>query len=88
MGLYPDTTSFYQATVVAAPLPGTGMGSNGPGAKSGGRQLDPKAKKGKYILMFVDDGNQEWEVDALDVVPVSLISYAVYEAANPARREY
>lgn len=74
MGLYPDTTSFYQATVVAAPLPGTGMGSNGPGHKvgSGNGRTDPKAKKGKYILMFVDDGNVEWEVDALDVVPVSL----------------
>ena len=74
MGLYPDTTSFYQATVIAAPLPGTGMGSNGPGGKSSsGGRTDPRAKKGKYVLMFVDDDEVEWEVDALDVVPVSVL---------------
>jgi SAGA-associated factor 29 len=65
LALYPDTTAFYQATVVAAPIPGTGMGT------SGSRRADPGAKRGKYVLAFVDDGDNTHEVDAKDVVPVS-----------------
>jgi SAGA-associated factor 29 len=64
LALYPDTTAFYQATVVAAPIPGTGMGT------SGSRRADPGAKRGKYVLAFVDDGDNTHEVDAKDVVPV------------------
>lgn len=73
LGLYPDTTSFYQATVIAAPIPGTGMGP-----KATGGRADPGAKKGKYVLSFVDDGNSEQDVDALDVVPVSLITVSIH----------
>jgi SAGA-associated factor 29 len=69
LALYPDTTAFYQATVVAAPIPGTGMGT------SGSRRADPGAKRGKYVLAFVDDGDNTHEVDAKDVVPVCQFSW-------------
>lgn len=38
---------------------------------SGSRRADPGAKRGKYVLAFVDDGDNTHEVDAKDVVPVS-----------------
>lgn len=37
---------------------------------SGSRRADPGAKRGKYVLAFVDDGDNTHEVDAKDVVPV------------------
>ena len=52
LALYPDTTSFYRATVVSAPVPGTG---NGLGVKGGNSKPDPGAKREKYRLTFVDD---------------------------------
>ncbi|KAL1408518.1 hypothetical protein Q8F55_005330 [Vanrija albida] len=60
LALYPDTTSFYQATVVSAPLPGTGMGL---GVRGGNGRADPGAKAGVYRLSFVDDGDNVPEVD-------------------------
>lgn len=54
LGLYPDTTSFYRATVVSAPIPGTGMGR---GVRGGNGRADPGAKPGVYRLAFVDDGD-------------------------------
>jgi len=35
------------------------------------RRADQGAKKGKYVLAFVDDGDNLHEVDAKDVVTVS-----------------
>jgi hypothetical protein len=40
-----------------------------PGARLA--RADPGAKKGKYVLSFVDDGDNTHEVDAKDVVVVS-----------------
>lgn len=37
---------------------------------SGSRRADPGAKRGKYVLAFVDDGDNTHEVDARDVVNV------------------
>lgn len=68
LALYPDTTSFYQATVVSAPLPGTGMGL---GVRGGNGRADPGAKTGVYRLSFVDDGDNVPEVDRDLVVLVS-----------------
>ncbi|WVQ84369.1 hypothetical protein IAT38_006521 [Cryptococcus sp. DSM 104549] len=61
LALYPDTTSFYRATVVSAPLPGTGhaLGVRGQGAAS---KPDPGAKKSMYRLLFVDDDGNVQEV--------------------------
>lgn len=67
LGLYPDTTTFYRATVEAAPIPGTGMGL---GVKGGNGRSDPGAEKGSYKLMFVDDGNEARSVDKNYVVKV------------------
>jgi hypothetical protein len=36
------------------------------------RRADQGAKKGKYVLAFVDDGDNLHEVDAKDVVMVGL----------------
>lgn len=68
LALYPDTTAFYQATVVAAPIPGTGSGT------SGSRRADPGAKRGRYVLAFVDDGDNTHEVEARDVVTVGSLT--------------
>jgi hypothetical protein len=38
---------------------------------SGSRRADPGAKRGRYVLAFVDDGDNTHEVDAKDVVIVS-----------------
>ncbi|AFR98630.1 SAGA-associated factor 29 [Cryptococcus neoformans C23] len=61
LALYPDTTSFYRATVVAAPIPGTGhgLGIRGQGANS---KADSGAKKGMYRLLFVDDDGNVQDV--------------------------
>ncbi|ODN74033.1 hypothetical protein L202_07508 [Cryptococcus amylolentus CBS 6039] len=68
LALYPDTTSFYRATVVAAPYPGSG---NGLGVRGQGHGLkpDPGAKRGVYRLMFVDDDGHVQEVQKDYVVP-------------------
>ncbi|TXT15885.1 hypothetical protein VHUM_00388 [Vanrija humicola] len=71
LALYPDTTSFYQATVVSAPLPGTGMGL---GVRGGNGRADPGAKAGVYRLSFVDDGDNVPEVDRDLVVLVSVLA--------------
>ena len=75
LGLYPDTTSFYRATVVSAPIPGTGMGL---GVKNGNGRLDPGAKKGMYRLAFVDDGDNVHEVNKDYVIIVSIIFHRWY----------
>ncbi|WWD18732.1 hypothetical protein CI109_103186 [Kwoniella shandongensis] len=59
LALYPDTTSFYRATVVSAPIPGTG---NGLGVRGGNGRAEPGAKKGLYRLAFVDDDGNVLEV--------------------------
>jgi len=68
LGLYPDTTSFYQATVKSAPLPGTG---NGLGVRGGNGRADPGAVKRKYRLNFVDDGEKIHEIHKDSVILVS-----------------
>jgi hypothetical protein len=70
LALYPDTTSFYRATVVSAPIPGTGMG----GPPRPGARAEPGALKGMYRLSFVDDGDEIREVEARMVVMVSVPS--------------
>jgi len=69
LGLYPETTSFYRATVISAPYPGTGMGK-GVRMEKGKPELG--AKKGKYRVEFVDDDGAVREVDAAMVVKVRL----------------
>lgn len=64
LALYPDTTSFYRATVVSAPAAGSG--------NRGQRAADPAAKPGVYRLAFVDDGDHIHEVDKDLVVLVSI----------------
>ncbi|WVF68778.1 hypothetical protein IAT40_003550 [Kwoniella sp. CBS 6097] len=59
LALYPDTTSFYRATVVAPPPPGTG---NGLGIRSGSSGGESSGKKGFYKLMFVDDDDNIQDV--------------------------
>lgn len=66
LALYPDTTSFYRATVVSAPIPGTGMGGGVKGGSNG--RPDPGAKSGTYRLSFVDDGDNVHDVSKLMVV--------------------
>ncbi|WVO14320.1 hypothetical protein L204_101952 [Cryptococcus depauperatus] len=61
LALYPDTTSFYRATVVAAPYPGTGHGL-GVRGQGGNVKADSGAKKGMYRLLFVDDDGNVQEV--------------------------
>lgn len=70
LALYPDTTSFYRTTVVAAPMPGTGHGHGvrGQGANS---KADPGAKRGMYRLLFVDDDGNVQDVQKDYVVAVS-----------------
>ena len=68
LGLYPETTSFYRATVISAPIPGTGMGY---GVRGGNGKPDPGAKREKYRLTFVDDNDQVCEVHKDLVVAVS-----------------
>jgi SAGA-associated factor 29 len=58
LALYPETTSFYRATVVSPPIPGTGMGRTARGARP-----DASAKAGQYRLAFVDDGDSVLHVD-------------------------
>lgn len=58
LALYPDTTSFYRATVVSAPIPAKG-------------KADVGAKAGVYRLAFVDDGDNIHDVDRDLVVLVS-----------------
>ncbi|CAK9780607.1 hypothetical protein CC85DRAFT_286749 [Cutaneotrichosporon oleaginosum] len=58
LALYPETTSFYRATVVSPPIPGTGMGRTARGARP-----DAGAKAGQYRLAFVDDGDSVLDVD-------------------------
>ncbi|ORX37156.1 SGF29 tudor-like domain-domain-containing protein [Kockovaella imperatae] len=65
LGLYPETTSFYRATVIAAPYPGTGMGH---GVRGNRGKIDPGAVEGRYLLTFVDDGGQVHEVQSEFVV--------------------
>ncbi|RSH90860.1 hypothetical protein EHS25_010036 [Saitozyma podzolica] len=56
LGLYPETTSFYRATVVAPPLPGTGHGL---GVRFGSRlEQGAGSEKGHYLLLFVDDDDK------------------------------
>lgn len=66
LGLYPDTTAFYQATVISPPLLSSGLGARA------GAKADRGAKDGKYILSFVDDEDKRLEVDPRDVVTVCL----------------
>lgn len=61
LGLYPDTTSLYQATVIAAP-----------GQKGAAGRADIRVKKENYLLAFVDDGDSVHEVVPHDVTRVSL----------------
>ncbi|WVR06585.1 hypothetical protein IAU60_003617 [Kwoniella sp. DSM 27419] len=64
LALYPDTTAFYRATVISAPIPGTGHGGGGGGSgkHSAGSRADPGAKKGAYKLMFEEDDHKVHEV--------------------------
>lgn len=71
LGLYPDTTSFYRATVVSPPIPGTGMGR---GVRGASARTEPGAKPGLYRLSFVDDGDNISDVDKHLVVAVSWMS--------------
>lgn len=66
LALYPETTSFYRATVVSPPIPGTGMGRTPRGARA-----DANAKAGQYRLAFVDDGDSVLDVDKGYVILVS-----------------
>ena len=68
LGLYPDTTSFYRATVISAPAPGTATSL---GVKNGNGKPDTGAKREKYRLSFVDDGDKVFEVHRDFVVTVS-----------------
>ncbi|WVW84985.1 hypothetical protein I302_107021 [Kwoniella bestiolae CBS 10118] len=71
LALYPDTTSFYRATVISPPLPGTGNGLGLTG-KTGNSKWDyAGSKKGVYRLVFVDDDGNVQEVGKDDVVAVS-----------------
>ncbi|OCF37307.1 SAGA-associated factor 29 [Kwoniella heveanensis BCC8398] len=71
LALYPDTTSFYRATVMAPPLPGTGNGL-GIRSGSGGGGGEMSSKKGFYRLMFVDDDDNIQDVHKDFVVAVSV----------------
>nr|XP_019013025.1 uncharacterized protein I206_02522 [Kwoniella pini CBS 10737]OCF51806.1 hypothetical protein I206_02522 [Kwoniella pini CBS 10737] len=75
LALYPDTTSFYRATVISPPLPGTGNGLGLLNSKNNSNGNNGKdyigSKKGVYRLMFVDDDDNVQEVAKDDVVAVS-----------------
>lgn len=67
LAMYPETTSFYRATVLSPPIPGTG------GARSATSATATKgdgSRRGKYVLRFDDDGDKAVEVDAGLVVEV------------------
>jgi hypothetical protein len=52
------------------------------------RRADQGAKKGKYVLAFVDDGDNLHEVDAKDVVVVSPHGrYRMPELMNSSPRD-
>ncbi|ORY30602.1 SGF29 tudor-like domain-domain-containing protein [Naematelia encephala] len=68
LALYPETTTFYRATVRSAPIPGTGMGLGVRGG-SAAPKADREAKAEKYRLVFVDDGDNVLEVHKNLVVP-------------------
>ncbi|WRT68051.1 uncharacterized protein IL334_005026 [Kwoniella shivajii] len=70
LALYPDTTSFYRATVISAPIPGTG---NGHGIRGGNGKPDPGAIKDSYRLVFVDDDDNIQVVGKDYVLAVSQI---------------
>jgi hypothetical protein len=53
---------------MSAPIPGTG---NGLGVKGGSGRPDPGAKKEKYRLAFVDDGDNIHDVHKSVVVMAS-----------------
>ncbi|WWC62875.1 uncharacterized protein I303_105473 [Kwoniella dejecticola CBS 10117] len=67
LALYPDTTSFYRATVISPPLPGTGNGLGLPAHSKNGKNDYAGSKKGVYQLVFVDDDDKIQEV-AKDMV--------------------
>ena len=69
LGLYPQTTTFYEAEVISAPAPGTGHGLGPRGGTP--KRRDAEALSGRYRLRFVDDDEVQ-EVDKDHVVPVSL----------------
>ncbi|KAK6907771.1 SAGA-associated factor 29 [Kwoniella mangroviensis CBS 10435] len=71
LALYPDTTSFYRATVVSPPLPGTGNGLGLKTTSKSGKNEYAGSKKGVYRLSFVDDDGNIQEVGKDDVVAVS-----------------
>lgn len=56
LGLYPDTTSFYRATVVSPP-------------SRGGAKVNPE-RKDMYELTFVDDGDAVHDVHRYNVIKV------------------
>lgn len=66
---YPETTSFYRATVVSAPLPQPGAGSK----SAAGAKPDPGAVKGMYRLAFVDDEDRVMDVHKDLVVKVGRV---------------
>jgi SAGA-associated factor 29 len=67
LALYPATTSYYRATVISAPVPGTGMGK---GVRTENGKAERGAIKGKYRVMFVDDEEAIREVPAGMVIKV------------------
>jgi SAGA-associated factor 29 len=77
LAIYPDTTTFYRATVVSAPIPGTGMGR---GVRGGNVRGDPGAKPGVYRVVFVDDG------DTISDVVKDLVVLVSSEEAERAQR--
>ncbi|WVQ96305.1 hypothetical protein IAU59_003409 [Kwoniella sp. CBS 9459] len=62
LALYPDTTSFYRATVIAPPPAGTGNGLGIRPGSGGSAAGETSNKKGYYRLMFVDDNGEIQEV--------------------------
>lgn len=54
---------------------GLGPGSQGSSGAASRGKADPGAKRGRYVLAFVDDGNNTHEVEARDVVMVSRIGW-------------
>lgn len=86
LGLYPDTTSFYGATVIAAPTPGTGMGPGLGGGRGSGVRADKGAQDGAYVLSFVDDGDNTHVVDKIFVIKVGLAGGPGTEMLMDSRR--
>jgi hypothetical protein len=81
LGLYPDTTVFYQAQVISAPIPGTGMGL---GVRGGTGRPDPGAVKGSYRLAFVEDGDNVHTVDKYRVIKVSPSQQRLFDLLGSA----